>query len=353
MVFQNKPNVVKYFLFFITFLLSLSLFSNASAIRENIYGIKFNKVNYNTVNPTGTVQDLGLKGGTYLPLTYVNIQADSVFEIGRLSPQFSQSYNIKKNKKFTYQINIIVGYKNYAGTGYQLSPVPQAQCPVGWSSWTIDKCEVSVEAIDSAIVKLYTQGQIEIPQATQLLSEAYSYNRWIINIDGHWRGNDTTVTKFETAGTILSIYNPSIITLQNWDLVYTMSFPTFYFFDEEESAEEEAAEKELESSTNIENQTSQNIGGGSSENQQTTNLIGVFSGFLGQLQSFSATNCNLDLPFPAFIGGTQTVNICQGKDVLGNFITIVGTLAMLTFYIPLAFVLLKMIYNEIRSFTNG
>lgn len=102
---------------------------------------------------------------------------------------------------------------------------------------------------------------------------------------------------------------------------------------------------------NISNQKSSDIS--NAENQQTTNLIGVLSSFLTQLSGFSATNCQLSLPFPQFIGGTQTVDICQGKDVLGNFITIIGTLAMVAFYIPLAIVLLRMIFNEIRSFTNG
>lgn len=117
------------------------------------------------------------------------------------------------------------------------------------------------------------------------------------------------------------------------------------------NAVDEHYQKEDQAISNIDNQSSSDVEG--SESQQTTNLIGVLSSFLTQLQGFSATNCNLSLPFPEFIGGTQNVNICQGKDVLGNFITVIGTLAMVTFYIPLAIVLLKMIYNEIRSFTNG
>lgn len=114
---------------------------------------------------------------------------------------------------------------------------------------------------------------------------------------------------------------------------------------------EQYYDEQRQADDNIANQSTSDISG--SENQATTNLIGVLSNFFTQLQSFQATNCNLALPFPQFIGGTQTVNICQGKDVLGNFITVIGTLAMVTFYIPLAWVLLKMIYNEIRSFTNG
>lgn len=109
--------------------------------------------------------------------------------------------------------------------------------------------------------------------------------------------------------------------------------------------------KEDQSLDNISNQSSGDIS--DAENAQTTNIIGVIQSFITQLGSFSATSCNMSLPFPSFLGGDTSVNICQGKDVLGNFISVVGSLFMITFYIPLAFVLLRMIYNEIRSFTNG
>lgn len=102
---------------------------------------------------------------------------------------------------------------------------------------------------------------------------------------------------------------------------------------------------------NISNQSEGDIQ--NSQNQQTTNLIGVITSFFGELSSFQATSCLITLPFPSFIGGNQSVNICQGKDVLGNFITVFSTLTAIMFYIPLAWILLKMIYSEIRSWTNG
>lgn len=58
--------------------------------------------------------------------------------------------------------------------------------------------------------------------------------------------------------------------------------------------------KEDAAISNIDNQSSSDVQG--SDSQQTTNLIGVLSNFLTQLRSFSATNCNLSLPFPQFIG---------------------------------------------------
>lgn len=108
-------------------------------------------------------------------------------------------------------------------------------------------------------------------------------------------------------------------------------------------------DKEEQAADDIENQTPPT----GTDNQQTTNLIGVLSNFLAQLQNFRATDCNVVLPFPSFIGGNMTVNICQNKDKAGDLISIIGSLIMVGFYIPLAIVLLRMIYNEIRSFTNG
>ena len=114
---------------------------------------------------------------------------------------------------------------------------------------------------------------------------------------------------------------------------------------------EEYYDEQRQADQNISNQSASDING--AENQVTTNLIGIITSFVTELSSFSATDCNLTLPLPSFVGGETTVNICQGKDVLGNFISLFSTLTVVMFYIPLAWILLKMIYNEIRSWTNG
>lgn len=114
---------------------------------------------------------------------------------------------------------------------------------------------------------------------------------------------------------------------------------------------DERNQKEYESVDNIENQSPSDVS--DAESQQTTSLIGVLQSFLSELNSFSATNCNVVLPFPSFMGGNMTVNICQHKDKAGSFISIIGSLIMMGFYIPFVYTVLKMIYNEIRSFTNG
>lgn len=90
-----------------------------------------------------------------------------------------------------------------------------------------------------------------------------------------------------------------------------------------------------------------------SSNTQTTNLIGAFQSFVTALTSLSSTNCNVTLAFPSALGGNMQVNICQNKDHAGNIISVFGSLTLIVFYIPFSLKMLSMIYNEIRSFTNG
>lgn len=90
-----------------------------------------------------------------------------------------------------------------------------------------------------------------------------------------------------------------------------------------------------------------------SSNSATTNLVGVLSSFLSAITNFSATDCNVTLAFPSYAGGSMTFNVCQYKDKAGSIISVFTSLTLIVFYLPLAIKLLSMIYNEIRSFTNG
>ena len=104
---------------------------------------------------------------------------------------------------------------------------------------------------------------------------------------------------------------------------------------------------------NISDQDASDLSG-DTDNQQSTNLIGLFSSFVNALGNITASNnCNITLAFPSFAGGSQTVNVCQNKDKGGNLVAIFSSLTLIAFYIPLALKLLSMILNEIRSFTNG
>lgn len=105
----------------------------------------------------------------------------------------------------------------------------------------------------------------------------------------------------------------------------------------------------------IDNIGGQSVGGIDVGNTQTAmNLIDYISSFFTFLGSVSvAQNCELVLPLPSLMGGSTTANLCQGKDSMGNTISVISSIALFAFFIPLAIGLLRMIYSEIRSFTNG
>lgn len=114
---------------------------------------------------------------------------------------------------------------------------------------------------------------------------------------------------------------------------------------------QEQIDKENAAVDNIENQTPENIDG--STNPQTTSLINVISGFISAFSSINPTNCNLTLEFPDFVGGSRVVDICSGKEKAPQIIEIGSSLLLICVFVPLAFVVIKMIYSEIRSWTNG
>lgn len=102
---------------------------------------------------------------------------------------------------------------------------------------------------------------------------------------------------------------------------------------------------------NISNQSTNDIP--NSTDQSTTNLIGVISSFVTAIGGINATDCQLTLPFPNYAGGSTTVDVCQGKDKAPQIVQIGSSMFLLLFFLPLAWLLLKLIYNEIRSWTNG
>ena len=91
---------------------------------------------------------------------------------------------------------------------------------------------------------------------------------------------------------------------------------------------------------------------GNISNQQSTNLIGVLSSFLSTITAWQPTNCNISLPFPNYVGGTQSFNLCTVPSEATNLIQIGSSLLLITFYLPLALYLLRLIYGEIRGFSG-
>lgn len=145
-----------------------------------------------------------------------------------------------------------------------------------------------------------------------------------------------------------------------WNSGYSSLFQYFgdYYFRfvnyiQYRPSDETQVNKEQREATEEAVQESEDTAQDNSSSGQTTNLIGAFQSFVTALTNLSASNCNVTLAWPSSLGGNMQVNICQNKDYAGNIISVFGSLTLIVFYIPFSLKLLSMIYNEIRSFTNG
>lgn len=109
----------------------------------------------------------------------------------------------------------------------------------------------------------------------------------------------------------------------------------------------ERNQKEYDSVDNIDGQSASDIPG--TDNQNTTNLIGIFSSFVSALGNASSTNCNFDGDFGNLDLGQM--NFC--RDDPPQIVQVIGSLVLIAVFVPLAYFLVNRIISEIRSFTNG
>lgn len=121
--------------------------------------------------------------------------------------------------------------------------------------------------------------------------------------------------------------------------------------DNIQEAIESQNEREEEAIDNISNQSPSDIE--DATDSSTTSIIGAISSFLTALQGFTPSSCELTLPFPQNIGGNKVVNPCSGKEKAPTIVQVGSSLLLITTFVPLAFIVLRMIYNEIRSWTSG
>lgn len=152
---------------------------------------------------------------------------------------------------------------------------------------------------------------------------------------------------YDTVLIFSGVSDPFVIYLQTWgsETLETVE-------DNATDVANSYYENEFESVDNISGQSPSDLDIGNS--QPAMNLITYISTFITYLGSVSVANdCELALPLPSIMGGTTSANLCQGKDTMGNTISIVSSIALFVFFLPLAICLLRLIYGEIRSFTNG
>lgn len=110
---------------------------------------------------------------------------------------------------------------------------------------------------------------------------------------------------------------------------------------------------EYDAIDNIENQDPSDISTGTPTTTTLFELLTQFVTNLAYIPDYSS-NCNLTLPFPSYAGGNVQVNPCTNKEKLGNdFLQVWSSLTLICFFVPVCWMLLRMIYGEIRSWTNG
>lgn len=116
---------------------------------------------------------------------------------------------------------------------------------------------------------------------------------------------------------------------------------------------------EYQAETNIQNQSSSDIPNAS--DQKTTSLIGFLGDFVGAIGNINTSgDCSINLTINELPDGftyNQNVNPCIGKDKFiaggGNvFFEVFLPIVALLFYLPFVIFILRLIYKEIRSFTD-
>lgn len=111
-------------------------------------------------------------------------------------------------------------------------------------------------------------------------------------------------------------------------------------------------EREYESIDNISDQTPSDIS--DTENQKTSDLITALGSLVGAFTSIQpASDCNIQLNFPNYAGGSQVVNLCQHKEKAPQIILIGSSVFLVIFALKYWNIMAIKIYKVIRSFIDG
>ena len=264
MVFQNKPNVAQYFvicfIFMLPFMLPFLFCSNASAIEIQQSMINIKSIDH-TFYPSNTNLSNNLNNNfastLYFAPTHGQIQSMRSLVMNLYSPtEFS------KTNKFKFKIYFKISFKDSASFTMALP-----NCPPGSDGFRIYECDI--EQLDQTTI-LQQLNQYPGPGTGSYLyywsaiTETDVY--YVMNLKGYYN-NDNLVSRNEikTQGSFFLVKNTDSALTS--DVTVDMFFTPVIVFIDELNPSDEAAQKELESTTNIENQTPQNASGGSSENQ--------------------------------------------------------------------------------------
>ena len=354
MDFNKIYNVVKYrsfkciglLIFCITFLLSLNLYSNASAITFTENLTKVNTLSTGNWKCYWKRSDSSTLIELSNPCTIPALNGADAAAITRQVTYFENDKNIEFKKGHIYEVKIYTRIT-------QSSTAIDYPIPVIWSvSSSGAPQNLRLRQVDINYEGLGTANSVTTFNNTPVTYQYYPQQSVVYSIFFEADNDSTAHFKIGRADSGQFFNLPPTPSSSLFAPAFQIVVNAGIFEYVSGSASDEAAEKEMEGTTNIENQSTSDVS--NPTNNQTTSLVGTISSFVSAFSYISpAANCNLTLPFPDFLGGDTTVDICTGADKAPTLIAAGSSLLLIITFIPLAFIMLRMIYNEIRSFTNG
>lgn len=330
-------------------ILSFFLMSHNTLAVDSISNLRFSyisTIDFNTYTPNSTYTNQTLKNNIYSPLYSATINANRAMRLSSLVLHPASTLSVTSDDFWDVTIS------TYLRSSYDSVIDPTPLCPTfSTAGIVIDSCEIIYHDVSINMRELtpINPSSTGLPATSSNMLQGY----YSIELKGHFNSS-MDISTLALSSPFFAVFNMLQEGTVSVDVNYILAFTPLRVYQQTESEEQKAAEKELESTSNIENQTPEDTAGSSSENQQTTSLISVISSFVSSLSHINTNgSCQLTLPFPELLGGNQVVNPCNGADKAPSLITTASSLLLITIFVPLAFILIKMIYNEIRSFTNG
>lgn len=318
--------------------------SDTNALRSSVRGVQIRSIDYNLVKPSSTVTDEALISNTYKPIYNLQLYGTHVHNLSRLKLNFNNSVNVLEGDKFSYQFLIYTFLPNNNNSTYPI--LPSVQCPVAWSDYVFDNCSVTIIDTSSSLDSIR---EIQPQTYSRFLTDNTIITKTVVTIDGHWKGSNSSVSSFETRGVVLSIFNSLPSNSIYSDVYYSMSFPTFYFY-QESNPDEEMNNKDTEDRDNLESQSSDtdSAADSSSEDAESTGttLLGAFSAFVTALTSASPSNCVLDMD----LGNLDLGNVDFCTLSPPQPIPTIASIFLILFCVPLSIATAKKVINLFRSF---
>lgn len=275
----------------ITFLLLLSPSLNANALKKQSIGYRYiGTLNwkYRQSGENAISQTASAFGNSLIRNISLNATANNVSYI--YQPEIITTSNIPLRTDRLYHHTILF----FSEVDRPETTMLSALCPRA-SNTFIDRCEIKELSREN-----YIQNITQIPDPAGVgqfnaVIGKNANNIQMVEIWGHGKSNQDLTSLTYQGDWLYFIQNTSSILDAPVNL--TIYFSPIEIYTEEESAEDEAAKKELEDRDNLETQQGETESGAEDSSEDigsaTTNITGIVSTFLGNLQNLNANQCTL------------------------------------------------------------